>query len=210
MIPILLAVFALTSCEKEPDSDKLDNEYLVFTNHDTGAKFNEFSTYYVPDSILIIGDKKEPEYWKDDNARQLIGAFVAGMNSAGYTRVADKEAADLGMQLSYVASTFYFRDYYFDESPWWDYYPGYWYPGYWGGNWGGGWYYPYPITYSISTGSLISELLNLKAPEGQNAQLPVLWNAFINGQIGNSGTLNVNRAVTAINQAFKQSAYLKK
>ena len=44
LIPILLAVFALVSCEKDPDMDKLDNEYLVFTSHDTSTKFNEFST----------------------------------------------------------------------------------------------------------------------------------------------------------------------
>lgn len=58
LIPILLAVFALVSCEKDPDMDKLDNEYLVFTNHDTSTKFSDFNTYYIPDSILVIGDKK--------------------------------------------------------------------------------------------------------------------------------------------------------
>lgn len=33
-IPLLLAVFAVTlaSCEKDPDMDKLDNNYLVYTN----------------------------------------------------------------------------------------------------------------------------------------------------------------------------------
>ena len=46
LIPILLAVFALVSCEKDPDMDKLDSEYLVFTSHDTSTKFN--------DSVLII------------------------------------------------------------------------------------------------------------------------------------------------------------
>ena len=32
-IPLLLAVFAVTlaSCEKDPDMDKLDNNYLVYT-----------------------------------------------------------------------------------------------------------------------------------------------------------------------------------
>ena len=35
-IPLLLAVFAVTlaSCEKDPDMDKLDNNYLVYTNYD--------------------------------------------------------------------------------------------------------------------------------------------------------------------------------
>ena len=209
LIPILLAVFALVSCEKDPDMDKLDNEYLVFTNHDTSAKFNSFSTYYVPDSILVIGDSKEPEYWKDDNAQLIISAFVAKMDGAGYMRTPDKEDADLGLQLSYVASTYYFSGYY-NNGPWWNYYPGYWIPGYWGGYWGGGWYYPYSITYSYSTGSLLADLVNLGAPEGAKEKLPVVWNAYISGLIGSSGSLNVNRATTAINQAFVQSPYLKK
>ena len=149
LIPILLAVFALVSCEKDPDMDKLDNEYLVFTSHDTSTKFNDFSTYY-------------------------------------------------------------FHGYY-NDGPWWGYYPGYWYPGYWGGNWGGGWYYPYPITYSYSTGSLLADMINLKnAPEGQKEKLTVVWNAYISGLLGGSGSLNVNRTTTAINQAFTQSPYLKK
>lgn len=207
LIPILLAVFALVSCEKDPDTDKLDNEYLVFTSHDTSTKFSDFSTYYIPDSILIIGDKKDPEYWKDDDAQELIGEFIAQMDKAGYTRTTEKEDADLGLQMSYVASTYYFSGYY-NDGPWWGYYPGYWYPGYWGGVWGGGWYYPYPITYSYSTGSLLTDMVNLKAPEGQKEKLPVVWNAYISGLVG--GSLNINRAITAINQAFIQSPYLKK
>ena len=117
LIPILLAVFALVSCEKDPDMDKLDNEYLVFTSHDTSTKFNDFSTYYIPDSILIIGDKKDPEYWKDENAQTIINAFKTKMNAAGYTAV-DKDDADLGLQVSYVASTYYFHGYY-NDGPWW-------------------------------------------------------------------------------------------
>ena len=30
LIPILLAVFALASCEKDPDMGKLDDNYLVY------------------------------------------------------------------------------------------------------------------------------------------------------------------------------------
>ena len=35
LIPILLAVFALASCEKDPDMGKLDNNYLVYLNSAT-------------------------------------------------------------------------------------------------------------------------------------------------------------------------------
>lgn len=31
LIPILLAVFALVSCEKDPDMDKLDNESIWYS-----------------------------------------------------------------------------------------------------------------------------------------------------------------------------------
>ena len=109
-IPLLLAVFAVTlaSCEKDPDMDKLDNNYLVYTNYDKKADFKTFETYYLPDSILVIGDKENAEYWKDENAQEILSAYVANMNSRGYIRVDDREEADLGLQVSYVRSTYYF------------------------------------------------------------------------------------------------------
>lgn len=139
-IPLLLAVFAVTlaSCEKDPDMDKLDNNYLVYTNYDKKADFKTFETYYLPDSILVIGDKENAEYWKDENAQEILSAYVANMNSRGYIRVDDREEADLGLQVSYVRSTYYFTDY--GRPEWWWNYPGYWDAPYWG-NWGG-WYYP--------------------------------------------------------------------
>lgn len=90
-IPLLLAVFAVTlaSCEKDPDMDKLDNNYLVYTNYDKKADFKTFETYYLPDSILVIGDKENAEYWKDENAQEILSAYVANMNSRGYIRVDD-------------------------------------------------------------------------------------------------------------------------
>ena len=62
-IPLLLAVFAIAfvSCEKDPDMDKLDSKYLVYTNYDTKADFKAFETYYLPDSILVIGNSKDAE-----------------------------------------------------------------------------------------------------------------------------------------------------
>ena len=125
-IPLLLAVFAVTlaSCEKDPDMDKLDNNYLVYTNYDKKADFKTFETYYLPDSILVIGDKENAEYWKDENAQEILSAYVANMNSRGYIRVDDREEADLGLQVSYVRSTYYFTDY--GRPEWWWNYPGYW------------------------------------------------------------------------------------
>ena len=205
-IPLLLAVFAVTlaSCEKDPDMDKLDNNYLVYTNYDKKADFKTFETYYLPDSILVIGDKENAEYWKDENAQEILSAYVANMNSRGYIRVDDREEADLGLQVSYVRSTYYFTDY--GRPEWWWNYPGYWDAPYWG-NWGG-WYYPYAVNYSYSTASFISELLNLEAPQGQSEKLPVLWTSYMSGLLSGSTSVNTKLAVQGVNQAFTQSTYL--
>ena len=65
-IPLLLAVFAVTlaSCEKDPDMDKLDNNYLVYTNYDKKADFKTFETYYLPDSIWSSVIRKTPNTGK--------------------------------------------------------------------------------------------------------------------------------------------------
>jgi len=49
----LMAVLA-TSCEKDPDLSKLDNNFTVYTNYDSKTNFNDFKTYCLPDSILLI------------------------------------------------------------------------------------------------------------------------------------------------------------
>ena len=196
IIPILMAVFALTACEKEPDTDKLDNNFVVYTNYDKNANFTAFETYYLPDSILIIGDKKEAEYWSDENAQKIIATYAANMNSRGYARTDNKEEADLGLQVSYVKSTYFVTNY--GQPQWWWGYPGYWDIPFWG-NWGD-WYYPYSVTYSYSTGSFVTELL----------KLPILWTAYMSGLLSGSTSVNVNLAIEAVDQAFAQSAYLKK
>ena len=89
---------------------------------------------------------------------------------------------------------------------WWDSYPGYWGPGYWG-NWGY-WYYPYNIVYSYHVGSLLTEMVDLRGPQGQEKKLTVVWNSFMSGLLTGSNTINTALAVQAIDQSFVQSPYL--
>ena len=58
-IALALVVAAFCSCQKEPSTSDLHRDYLVYTAHDTGTDFAAIDTYYIPDSILIIG------YWGD-------------------------------------------------------------------------------------------------------------------------------------------------
>lgn len=150
-------------------------------------------------SLLI-----DPEYWKGEAAEAIINAYKENLNSKGFTYTDNKDAADLGIQVSYVQSTYYFTDY--GQPEWWWNYPGYWDAPYWG-NWGG-WYYPYVVNYSITTNSFLTEIMNLKAPEGEKQKLPVLWSSFLSGPASYSGKVNQTLVVRAINQSFAQSPYL--
>ena len=205
IIPLFAAICLFAACEKGPDMGKLDSNYLVYTNFDKSAKFDSFETFYLPDSLLIIGENKSAVYASDNESLGILNAFASNMAAKGYVRVDNREEADLGLQVSYVESTYYLTDYTYPQ--WWWGYPGYWGAPYWG-NWYD-WYYPYPVTYSYSTGSFLGELLNLDAPEGASAKLPVLWTCYMSGFLTDSNTVNTKLAIYAVNQAFAQSPYLK-
>ena len=205
LIPLMMTALFFTACEKDADTDKLDNKFVVYTNYDKSANFTQFSTYYLPDSILIIDSKDKQEYWLDDNAQKIIDTYVFNMDNRGFLRVTEREDADLGLQVSYVKNTYVYTDYGYPE--WWWGYPGYWDAPYWG-NWGGGWYYPYAVNYSYSTGSFLTEALNLNAAQGQNAKLPIIWSAYMSGILSGSTDTNVELATKAVSQAFAQSPYL--
>ena len=192
---------AAVSCQKNPDTDMLNNDYLVYTNYDAGTDFKSINTFHIIDSILIIGNDDKASYWKNNNSQKIVNAYRAGFESAGYIPSEGDEEADVVLQLSYINTTYYFNTY--NSGPWWNYYPGYW-------NWGGwGWYYPYPVTYSYSTGSIIGELVNTNAPTPQNDKLTVIWNSYICGLL-NGNNLSLTRTLSAIEQAFIQSPYLSK
>lgn len=209
IIPILFAGALLaTACEKLPDTDQLDDDYLVYTNYDADTDFEKFSTFYVPDSVLIIDNSSnKPKYLYATPASDIIIAnFVKGMESAGYVRTDDKAVADLGLQISYIEDTYRFR--YFNDYPWWYGYPWYWNYGYWG-NWGG-WYWPYNITYSYTTGSVLGELVDLTESPEISKTLRVVWTCYITGLLNGNGSLNTTDVQSSIDQAFTQSPYLKK
>lgn len=205
---LFVAALFATACEKTPDTGKLDDDYLVYTNYDDDTDFSKFSTFYVPDSVLIIDNSSnKPKYLYGTPASDIIIAnYVTGMEKAGFVRTLDKEEADLGMQISYVEDTYKFR--YYNNYPWWYGYPWYWNCSYWG-DWGD-WFWPYNITYSYSTGSVLGELVNLTEPESRSAHLKVVWSNYISGLLNSDGSLNTAEVQQAIAQAFAQSPYLKK
>lgn len=204
----LVAALALTAfaCQHEPSLSDYNGDYMVYTNRDSGTDFADFSTYFLPDSILLIGNTEKAVYWKNNDALEIIATVANSLNEAGYQRVGEKEEATFGMQLSYVEQVTYYVGY--NDPYWWSYYPYYWAPGYWGGYWGG-WNYPFFVQYGYSSGSLLIEMVDLELPAvASDNKLPVVWSSYIGGLLSNSQQLNMQRAITAVEQSFLQSPYL--
>lgn len=206
LIPILFAVFAFAACEKDPDYNKLSDDYTVYTSYDKSANFAAPTKFYLPDNILIIDGKNDSNTESGENAQTILNAVAKNMTDRGYVMTETKDEANLGVQVSYVKNTYYFTDYGYPE---WGWGPGGYWPNYWGNYWGGGYYYPYSISYALSTNSYMVEVVNLDAKEGTTEKLPVWWTAYLVGP-SYTGDVNAQFVVKGINQAFAQSPYLKK
>ncbi len=200
---ILALIPVVVSCQKEPSVSETDGEYMVYTEYDTDFNFNEPKTFYIPDSILVI-DGIRSERSKTSGTDEIRNAYVTALKERGYTEVDEKENADLGIQISYISNTYHSVSY---ETPyWWWNFPGYWSPFYWG-NWGY-WGYGYPVYYSYSTNSILTEMLDLRAAEGEENKLPIVWNNFIAGDRSSISRYDLNRFKRGIEQAFAQSEYV--
>ena len=197
-----IAALFLTACEKDPDMGELDTDLVVYTNHDNSVDFSQYATYYLPDSILEAGSVRA-SYWTDENAQTLIDEVESQMTRLGYQRITDpsqKDEADVGIQLSYLAQT--------NTVISGGYWNGWWDSFYWGGYWGG-WYYPYPVTYSYDTQALILEMVDLTGRDNEEQRsIPVVWYASASGFQFDNHRVNMQLLTEGVDQAFSQSTYL--
>ncbi|MBQ3555242.1 MAG: DUF4136 domain-containing protein [Bacteroidales bacterium] len=203
MMMVVFFSLTITSCQKDPDFDELSAEFVTYTDYDKSVNFSSFSTFYISDTIKVLSGKVEN--WYDENAQTLISTFADNMKDRGYVQLskADRESADLGIQLSYVESSYYFTDYY---SPY------YWYDWWWGYNYWPGWgpMYPYPayaVTYRYDIGSLLGEMIWINK---EKEKLHQIWSMCVGGTMSGSTRSDINNAKRGINQAFTQSPYIKK
>ena len=108
LLPLLTLLLA--ACEQNPDTDKLDDDYLVYTNYDKNADYSAINTFYAIDSILLITNENKPTYWNNASSQKIIDEFRKNMADYGYVEVDVPEEADAILQLSYVSTTYYYYD----------------------------------------------------------------------------------------------------
>ena len=203
-----LALLAF-ACQKEPNSQDNDREYLVYTSPTKDVNFADYRTFDIADSVLVIGQKDKPYYSQSSNALALFQAIRTNMEKLGYIYTPSNPDADLGIQLTYVIKTERFVQYYDNDPYWWLDYPGYWPSNYWG-NWTG-WYYPYPVSYTYTTNALITDIVDLTpvVSADDSKPLTIVWSSYIGGPASASLSYDVQRMKESIDQAFVQSPYLK-
>ena len=198
----ILVILLLSSCFKSPDTSSLSTDFVVATDRDLRVDFGTYATYHISDTIPKITDDPVDTLLVGPEAIQIVDQIKANMDARGYVFVERSQDPDLAVIPAIVRITNIGTV----CSGWWWGYPGYWPPGYWGPP-GYGYYYPYCGVYSFETGSLNIDILDL-ANTVQNNNINATWTAVMFGSLNSSDQVNLDRSLTAIDQAFEQSPYI--
>jgi hypothetical protein len=197
VLSLTAIVFLLTQCYPA-GPEYIEELDLVYTNYDPATNFTTKHTYAIPDKIMKIDDDlisgEDPNFIKEPYATQLLDKINQNMANYGWTKVSKDANPDVLLApVAYELTTTYYYG-----GGYWDWWYGGWY----------GWYYPYPVTTSYTTGSLITTMLNPNdlSPDGK---MRAVWGFIINGLLEGTSAQFTERYSKGINQAYTQSPYLK-
>lgn len=196
---LLLALFAATlsvtlfSCYPYGSTNPADYDVVV-TLHDPLSNFTgQYKKYAMRDSVAHISDGQSSGTITRQYDALIRSQVVNNLAAYGYTRVTDTATADVIITLAVTKSTtLYVNNYWPDD---------YWY-------WGYGYYYPWSYAYSVTTGSVVTTMIDKKKVQTGTNKIQPVWMGIINGALDGSGNAST-RISTGIDKCFLQSAYLK-
>ena len=199
---LMVVISLLVSCYPEKDRSISDFD-IVLTNFSDTANFDNYLTYVLSDSLILVYDTTEdkPEYPLEE-ANAVMSSIRKNMMDYGWIEVTGTDTPDVYIEPTSWNSTITGVVYYPGYG-----YPGYGYPGYgWGYPWygygGGSSYYQY------TTGTVMMYMLDVKNYAYDDTPADILWTGGINGVLASGSS--ISRIEYSINQAFSQSSYLKK
>jgi len=199
-----LAVLFLNSCKKDPLNNLTNEESRIYiTNYDSTANFSSYTTFSITDSVTVIQDNQLAGRSYDAFDVNAINAITQQMTARGYKLVNKSANPDLAINISKVYSS---STVLFSYSDYWDYYGSYYDPYYWGYP-GYGYYDPYAVgAYTVNTGGLEIDVLDLKNAAANGNKLVGIWTGLARGE----DVFSPSNAANEISAMFAQSAYLKK
>jgi hypothetical protein len=204
MIGVTAVLLFFSSCKKDPVNNLTNEESRIYiTNYDTTANFSAYSTFSIADSVARIQDNQFAGRSRDAFDVNVINAVTQQMTQRGYRQVTRESSPDVAINISrvYTSSTvlFSYADY-------WGYYGSYWDPYYWGYP-GYGYYDPYAVgAYTVNSGGLEIDLLDLKNAAANGNKIVGIWTGLARGE----DVFNPANASGQVTALFNQSAYLKK
>jgi hypothetical protein len=207
LLPILLLVggVGLSSCYEDYGLSTQDYD-TYFTHYAAGTNFQKYRYFVMPDTIVHIYDRtagSDPLSGARKYDHEILSLTASNLEARGYIRKQRSEITTTTDDSTLVCligqMTIEHTGYYYDY--WWGYWGWYW-PGYYPP------YYPpsYGGTYEYSTGTNITELIDLGQSVAQNKPTPV-WSGLVSGLTGSSGSAQ-SRLSFGINRQFEQSPYL--
>ena len=200
----LLTIVAFGSCRKDPLNNLTNDESRIYiSNYDTTANFSSYATFSITDSVDVIQDNQLAGRERSAFDSTVIDAIGKTLQQRGYQQVSRESSPDMAVNVSRVYNTstgvFSYGDY-------WDYYGGYWDPYYWGYP-GYGFYPPYYAVgvYSITSGGLEIDVLDLKNASTNGNKIKAIWTGLARGE----QVFRAANAVPEVQALFDQSAYFK-
>lgn len=199
----VLAILSFTSCKKDPLNNLSNDESRIYvTNYDTTANFASYKTFSVNDSVDVIQDNQFLGKERTGFDTAVISSISQLMQQRGYQLVSRETSPDLAFNVAKVINT---STGIFSYSDYWDYYGSYYDPYYWGYP-GYGYYSPYAVgVYTIASGGLEIDLLDLKNAASHGNKLTVIWTGLARGE----QVFNTANAPAEVSSLFSQSTYLK-
>lgn len=201
----------LASCY--PKGPEIVSDYdVVGTSLDSTFNFSQMRTYAIIDTVLVMqGNSGSRRYLAPDLNDFIINQVENNMNRLGYTRITNisaDEVPDVVLQVSAFSNTAvgaYYDTWYNN----WGWYQGWnrWNPG---AGFGPGWY-PSGVAYyyTVTTGTVLLEMVNPTAADSDTQRFPVVWVGTLNGLLEFAdNTSNRERIANGIDRAFIQSPYL--
>jgi hypothetical protein len=183
---LIASSITLYSCYPYGSTNPTDYD-VVATLHQTDLNsYKNYRTYIMNDDVVHISDGTPVSSPEIDNA--IRTTVAANMQSYGYTRItnpADTASADLVVRLAITNNTTYFTN---------TYYGGYY----------GYYYYPWTTVYSVTTGSVLTTIIDKKT-----TAKTAVWMGIVNGTSDGNTSAAVSRITAGINTSFSQSPYLK-
>jgi hypothetical protein len=187
------------------------NGPATLTTYAQGTNFGGYTTFAIPNAVTqVVGIGSSPPTFTCDSSptsTSILTAIATNLKARGYTQSDTiicqgnnpQPTADLAINVSVmkVNNTYY------------AYYPCYWW-GYWGYP-SYGCYYPYTWVSSYTTGTLVTQMSDLKnkpPPGPGGGAIEDLWAAVGYSVLSGSTQTGSAAAVASISQAFAQSPYL--